>query len=101
MHSKKEVLLARWALAMQEYDFTITYRKGQDNGNADALSRKTHTAATTQVQLCTDEFAASLIILLLSLFKQAFFVVVYTYSLIDIVTCLMDWCRLRALVICW
>ena len=50
-----EGLLARWALAIQEYDFTITYRKGQDNGNAEALSRKTHTAATTQVQLGTDE----------------------------------------------
>jgi len=32
-------LLARWALATQEYDFTITYRKGVENGNADALSR--------------------------------------------------------------
>jgi len=52
---KMEGLLARWALAIQEYDFTITYRKGQDNGNADALSRKAHTAATTQVQLCTNE----------------------------------------------
>ena len=52
---KMEGLLARWALAIQEYDLTITYHKGQDNGNAAALSRKTHTAATTQVQLCTDE----------------------------------------------
>ena len=55
---KMEGLLARWTLAIWEYDFTITYRKGKDNGNADALSIKTHTAATTQVQLvqlCTDE----------------------------------------------
>ena len=33
-------MLARWALAMQEYSFTMQYRKGKDNGNADALSRR-------------------------------------------------------------
>ena len=37
---KMEGLLARWALAMQELDFTITYRKGVEHGNADALSRQ-------------------------------------------------------------
>ena len=31
--------LWRWAVIIQEYDFTIKYRKGHDNGNADALSR--------------------------------------------------------------
>ena len=30
---KMEGLLARWALATQEYDFTITYRKGTENQN--------------------------------------------------------------------
>ena len=32
-------MLCRWALAMQEYDFTIVYRKGALNTNANALSR--------------------------------------------------------------
>jgi len=36
---KMEGLLCRWALAMQEFYFTIKYRKGSQNGNADALSR--------------------------------------------------------------
>ena len=35
---KMEGLLCRWALAMQEFDFVIKYRKGCQNGNADALS---------------------------------------------------------------
>ena len=37
--SEMEGLLARWALAIQEYDFTISYRKGCQNNNADALSQ--------------------------------------------------------------
>ena len=32
--------LARWALALQCYDFTISHRKGTDNDNADGLSRQ-------------------------------------------------------------
>ena len=35
---KMDGMLARWALAMQECDFQIVYRKGVLNGNVDALS---------------------------------------------------------------
>ena len=43
-----EGLLCRWALTLQEYSFTIVYRKGVLNGNADSLSRceNVSTAAT-------------------------------------------------------
>ena len=37
---KMEGLLCRWALAIQEYDFSIVYRKGSLNVNADSLSRQ-------------------------------------------------------------
>ena len=51
---KMEDLLARLALAMQEYNLPITYHKRLDNANVDALSRKEHsdleyTATTTQL----------------------------------------------------
>ena len=32
--------LARWALLLQQHDFTIQHRSGLNNGNADALSRR-------------------------------------------------------------
>lgn len=32
--------LARWALLLQQHDFTIQHRSGKTNGNADALSRR-------------------------------------------------------------
>ena len=35
-----EGLLCQWALALQEYDFHIEYKKGSSNSNADALSRR-------------------------------------------------------------
>lgn len=39
-NQKMEGLIARWVLATQEYDFTVLYRKGKENVNADALSRR-------------------------------------------------------------
>ena len=48
---KMEGMLCRWALAIQEYDFQIVYRKGSLNANADALSR-----------LCTSPCAITLAI---------------------------------------
>ena len=33
-----EGLFCQWALTLQEYSFTILYRKGVLNSNADALS---------------------------------------------------------------
>ncbi|VDH93329.1 Hypothetical predicted protein [Mytilus galloprovincialis] len=35
--------LARWSLALQEYDLTIEYRAGKLHGNADGLSRRGET----------------------------------------------------------
>ena len=39
-------MLSRWALAMQEYNYSIRYRKGVQNANADALSRRNNPQAT-------------------------------------------------------
>lgn len=45
---KMDGMLCRWALAIQEYNFQIVYRKGSQNANADALSRlQTSLCATT------------------------------------------------------
>ena len=43
---RMEGLLCRWALSLQEYSFTIVYRKGITNANADSLSRRDHDNAT-------------------------------------------------------
>ena len=48
---KMEGMLYRWALAIQEYNFDIVYRKGKLNTNADALSRRYSPCAATQVHL--------------------------------------------------
>ena len=53
---KMEGLLAHWALAAQEYDFTISYRKGATNTNADALSRKiTPSTKQSAATLCVPQ----------------------------------------------
>ena len=36
-----EGMLCRWVLALQEFDFMISYKPGQQNVTADALSRCT------------------------------------------------------------
>ena len=36
----------RWLAALAPFDFTITYRRGQDNGDADGLSRMPHDPST-------------------------------------------------------
>ena len=46
---KMEGLLYRWAVALQEYNFKIVYRKGTLNSNADALSRRKESRELTQV----------------------------------------------------
>eukprot|EP00731_Ephydatia_muelleri_P003473 Em0001g3473a len=40
---RMEGMLCRWALALQKYKFTVEYRKGSHNDNADALSRRRET----------------------------------------------------------
>ena len=47
---KMEGRLCQWALALQEFDFEIKYRRGSTNTNADALSRiPPNLCAVTQV----------------------------------------------------
>eukprot|EP00731_Ephydatia_muelleri_P002618 Em0001g2618a len=60
---KMEGLLCRWALALQEYDFVVQYRKGSQNSNADALSRLpscTVSATTAVVGVWKDRAALRL-----------------------------------------
>ena len=46
--------LARWALILQEYDFTIMFRPGSSNANADGLSR--NPLATTYDESTRQDF---------------------------------------------
>ena len=39
--------LTRWSLFLQSYQYSITYRSGKQNGNADALSRSTMESDST------------------------------------------------------
>ena len=41
----KNSRLTRWSLALQPYTFSVQYRKGSENMNADALSRLDSTPA--------------------------------------------------------
>ena len=52
---RMEGLLCRWALALQEYSFTIVYHRGALNANADSLSRCSHTniTAPTAATFCS------------------------------------------------
>ena len=36
---EKNSRLTRWSLALQPFTFTIEHKKGEDNANADTLSR--------------------------------------------------------------
>ena len=61
---RMEGILCRWALAIQEYDFHIVYRKGSLNANVDALSCTNNTPAitlatphTSTTDLCSAQLA--------------------------------------------
>ena len=49
----------RWAVELSTYDFTVTYRKGSDNGNADAMSRRTG-EGTGEEEISTELHAAAM-----------------------------------------
>ena len=57
---KMEGLLCRWSLAIQKYDFTIKYRKGCLNTNADALSYVHSSTITAATQLSSEAIKADL-----------------------------------------
>ena len=45
---EKNARLTRWSLSLQPYQFTVEYRPGKGNGNADALSRVNWDAPPTK-----------------------------------------------------
>lgn len=47
--------LTRWALKLQEYDFTVKHRPGAQNGNADGLSRQAYPAPNPSSQPPTED----------------------------------------------
>lgn len=48
--------LTRWKIKLSEYDFTVEYKKGKSNTNADALSRiEIHPIETDSMQVNIDE----------------------------------------------
>ena len=59
MHHYSGCLPRKWrvclqgGLAIQEYEFNIQYKRGKDNGNADALSRKAY--PDTQIVATTSQ----------------------------------------------
>lgn len=54
---KMEGLLCRWALAIQEYSFSIQYRKGSLHTNADALSRRPNSSLQDMPLAATQELS--------------------------------------------
>ena len=58
MTATKPARLERWALALAKFDFTIKYRKGNLNQNADALSRLTCPEASTYAEDRLEEVLA-------------------------------------------
>ena len=50
--------LARWSILLQSYNFTVAYKEGRKNQNADALSRIEHkpeTGGTAEEELCFEK----------------------------------------------
>ena len=54
---KMESIVCRWALVMQEYSFSIEYRKGSLNSNADALSRRVYTVWSFTICCNSNDFS--------------------------------------------
>lgn len=55
IHDAASARLVRWVMSLQEYDIEIFYKKGQENANADALSRLPRTDEKTEKSIAEDE----------------------------------------------